>query len=67
MKTRYWVQVNNEMNPVPVMLTREQAEGVAEVLKSIVKENPDYLCGISSSEDNEELYDNYDEWIKRNK
>lgn len=58
----YWIQVNEEMNPVKVYLTKEEVEGVIKVLKEIVKENPDYLCSITD-EDDEELYSNYDEWI----
>ena len=63
MKKEYVVQVNDTMTPVKVKLTQSEAEAVAYVLKEVVASDPDALVGIED-EDGNELYSNYDEWIK---
>lgn len=60
----YYVQVNEYMNPIKVQLTEEEARAVAYVLEEIVKADEDMLVSIEN-EDGNELYGNYDEWIKK--
>lgn len=64
MKKQYFVQVNDYMTPVQVMLTEEEANTVAYVLEEIAKGDKDALVGIIDSEDGNELYGNYEDWIK---
>lgn len=64
MKNVYYVQVNNYMTPVRVMLTEEEAIAVAYVLKEIAKEDKDALVEIKDDDYGETLYGNYDEWIE---
>lgn len=66
MKQKYIVQVNDYMTPVQVMLTESEANAVAYVLKEIAKSDRDALVSIED-EDGNELYGNYDEWIKKHK
>ena len=63
MKNTYYVQVNDSMTPARVRLTEYEAHIVAYVLMEIAKSDPDALVEIVSDED-DILYDNYDEWSK---
>ena len=63
MKEYYYVNVNDNMTPVRVKLTKSEANAVAYVLKEIAKVDNDALVGIEDENGNE-LYGNYDEWIK---
>ena len=67
MKNPYYVQVNDYMTPVKVQLTESEANTVAYVLKEIVKTDPDALVAITNDHSGDELYGNYDEWIKTHK
>lgn len=66
MKNTYFVQVNNYMTPARVRLTEEEAQTVAYVLKEIAKSDPDALVNISDDCDND-LYDNYNEWVENHR
>lgn len=63
MKKPYTVQVNDYMTPVRVHLTEDEAKTIAYVLEEIAKSDKDSLVGIEDENGNE-LYDNYNEWIK---
>ena len=65
MKT-YYIQTNDYMEPVKVNLTEEQVDGVIKVLKAIAENDEDSLVNISD-EDGEDLYGNWNEWIKTHK
>lgn len=66
MKNTYFVQVNSFMTPARVRLTEEEANVVAYVLKEIAKADADALVDISDDNDNV-LYDNYNEWVENHK
>ena len=62
----YYIQVNDTMPQVRVTLTKPEADAVINLLKEVVKVDPNALCEISDGETGEILYHNYDEWIVRN-
>jgi hypothetical protein len=66
MKNTYYIQVNDYMAPVKVMLTEEEANTVIYVLKEITKGDKDALVDIANSY-GDMIYSNYDEWIKMHK
>lgn len=66
MKKNYYVQVNDYMTQVKVRLTEDEANAVAYVLEEIAKSDENALVEIKD-EDGNELYGNYDEWIKSHK
>ena len=63
MRKSYIVQVNDYMTPVKVNLTEDEATAVAYVLEEITKSDKEALVGIEDENGNE-LYGNYEEWIK---
>ena len=63
MRKSYIIQVNDYMTPVKVNLTEDEATAVAYVLEEIAKSDKDALVGIEDENGNE-LYGNYEEWIK---
>lgn len=62
----YHIQVNDTMPQVRVTLTKPEADAVINLLKEVVKVDPDALCEITDGDTGEILYHNYDEWIVRN-
>lgn len=64
MKKSYFVQVNDYMTPVKVMLTENEANAVAYVLEEIVKSDEDALVEIKDADSGEILFDNYIEWAR---
>ena len=64
MKRPYFVQVNDYMTPVKVMLTENEANAVAYVLEEIVKSDEDALVEIKDADSGEILFDNYIEWAR---
>lgn len=66
MKKKYYIQVNDYMEPVKVYLTEEELNTVIYVLKEIANGDKDALVQIDDEYDNE-LYGNYDEWIQTHK
>lgn len=67
MKKQYFVQVNDYMTPVQVMLTEEEANAVTYVLEEIAKEDKDALVEIRNEDYGDVLYSNYDEWFEKHK
>lgn len=66
MKKIYRVQVNDYMAPVVVELTESEAQTLAYVLEEIARGDEDALVGLWDDASNE-IYGNYDEWIKIHK
>jgi hypothetical protein len=62
----YYIQVNDTMPQVRVTLTKPEADAVINLLKEVVKVDPDALCEITDGDTGEILYHNYDEWTIRN-
>ena len=62
----YYIQVNDTMPQVRVTLTKPEADAVINLLKEVVKVDPNALCEITDGDTGEILYHNYDEWMIRN-
>ena len=62
MKKDYYIQVNDEMIPIKISLTDDEAITTMKVLKELAEGTDHEILVDISDEFNNELYNNMDKW-----
>ena len=65
MKKDYYIQVNDDMIPIKISLTDDEAITTMKVLKELAEGTDNEILVDISDEFNNELYDNMEKWSNK--
>ena len=65
MKKDYYIQVNDDMMPIKISLTDDEAITTMKVLKELAEGTDHEILVDISDEFNNELYNNMDKWSSK--